>query len=62
MKSVSPKEPHVYIVEMFWAGRWQPTVGCGIDREQGRRAVKHWRTTNPNDKFRLSKYQKVGKA
>ena len=51
---------HVWIVEM-WIDtpgneRWDPTVGCALNRDDGRRDLEIWREHNPDDKFRLVKY------
>ena len=51
---------HVWIVEM-WIDtpgneRWDPTVGCALNRDDGRHELEIWREHNPDDKFRLVKY------
>ena len=35
---------------------FSPTVGVGIEREQGRLRLHEWKERNPDDKFRLRKY------
>ena len=55
----------VWIVEMWFKPTkryrlgWQPTVGCGLSREDGRRKLAEWKKTNLNDKFRLRRYAVV---
>jgi len=49
-------EKHVWIVEMLCSGKWHPTVGCSLVREDGRTKLKDWQEHNPDDKFRLKKY------
>jgi hypothetical protein len=47
---------HIWVVEMWDSGKWNTTVGVGIDRENGREALKDWKSRCPDDKFRLVKY------
>lgn len=53
-----PQVHHVWIVEIrhHESGKWMPTVGCALDRENGRRKRDHWRRANPDDSFRLTRY------
>lgn len=46
----------LWVVEMLCHGGWQPTVGIAISREDGRLALRKWKSNNPCDKFRLVKY------
>ena len=51
---------HVWIVEMWIETpgheRWDPTVGCGLTKDDGQNALETWRERNPDDKFHLVKY------
>jgi len=51
----------VWIVEMWnpEKRRWEPTVGCGLSRAEGRLQLKKWKENNPYDKFRLKRYAVV---
>jgi hypothetical protein len=46
----------VWIVEMKCDELWEPTVGIGLTREDGRKALVSWQLHNPDDKFRLRQY------
>lgn len=48
----------VWIIEMYNLNhsRWESTVGCKLDRDEGRAELKMWRRHNPTDRFRLVKY------
>lgn len=52
------KPSHVWIVEVLWAtaNTWQPTVGIAFRREEARLELWRWRKSNPDDKFRLRRY------
>lgn len=56
MKFSERKTEHVWIVEMFIYGKWLPTVGATITREQGLELLEGWRLDSPSEKFRLTKY------
>jgi hypothetical protein len=49
---------HIWIVEMKFedSKTWEPTVGCTLTREDGRKKRKHWEERCPCDKFKLTKY------
>ena len=51
----------IYVVELMYPEdkTWHPTVGVGIDREDGLRELKDWQERNPSDKFRLSQYERL---
>ena len=52
---------HLWIVEMkteYGHQLWMPTVGCGLNRKDGREQLKKWRSKN-SGKFRLRKYTDV---
>lgn len=39
--------------------RFQPTVGVGLSREDGRAKLNEWRKRNPSTAFRLTHYVPV---
>jgi hypothetical protein len=39
--------------------KWYPTVGCGLNRDDGRHQLSIWRAKNPDDRFRLTRYEAV---
>lgn len=51
----------IWVVEMLIGSKgghvWEPTVGCGITRSQGREELVQWREDNPADRFRLREYR-----
>ena len=51
----------IWVVELWNVnrGRWEPTVGLGLSREDGRREIAEWREMNPEDRFRLVKYERA---
>lgn len=53
----SYKSVRLWVVEMLVDdGRWEPTVGCGITRDQARNECIQWRSDNPADQFRVREY------
>ena len=50
------KTPHIWVVEMFDDGKWWPTVGVGLNREDARGHKQSWAESMPDDKFRVTKY------
>ncbi len=53
---------HVWVVEMWCElpmkrGYWMPTVGVGLDREQGRLQLRRWKERGKDDRFRLVQYR-----
>lgn len=47
----------LWVIEMMVGGAgWQPTVGCGITRDQAREECMRWREDNPADQFRVREY------
>ena len=50
--------PHVWIVEMWNPRRdkWEPTVGCTIQKDEAAALRRDWLRRNPNDKFRVQRY------
>ena len=50
-------KPHLWVVEMMERGKWAPTCGVGFSRADGRRVLWIWRDDNPNDTFRLTRYE-----
>ena len=53
---VSIHASNVLITDLKVDDKWKPTVGCTLDREYGRFAMRQWEKRNPNDEFRLRKY------
>lgn len=53
---------HIWVVEMLDDGRWFPTVGSGITREEARWEMAQWRERNPSDRFRVRKYVLVERS
>ena len=51
---------HIWVVEANYADfpgeDFQPTVGVGLSKNDGRDKLKEWRRNNPSGKFRLTKY------
>lgn len=49
---------HVWIVEMQndVTREWEPTVGCALTLDDGRFDLRWWKSKNPDDKFKLTKY------
>ena len=51
------EKKYVWVVEMEdMPNRWMPTVGCALNRAEGRIELSLWNLRNPMDKFRLRKY------
>ncbi len=48
----------LWVVELWNAqrGRWEPTVGCALTRDDCRQVARDWRTRNPDDDFRIHQY------
>lgn len=59
-KSKRQRQRRVWIVEVRFSdvGVWEPTVGVGLNRTDGRKSLREWRENNPCDQFRLSAYAK----
>ena len=50
---------HVWIIEMLCDGKWLPTVGCGLTREDARIKMRdEWKRPMPDEKFRVWPYDK----
>jgi len=60
MASRSGKTQSIWIVEMFSdvSRRYEPTVGAGLTRNDGRLRLKEFQDRNPADRFRLKKYMR----
>lgn len=54
------RQPCVYLVEMRINDKWEPTVGATLTRNKAREELREWRNANPSDKFRVSKYERIG--
>jgi len=50
------KSRGIWVVEMLLDGRWDPTEGGSLSRDEGRTEARHWRERHPDDKFRLRRY------
>ncbi len=48
---------NVWIVETKIAGKFSPTVGVGLSKADAKKQLIYWIASNPNDKFRLRKYE-----
>lgn len=55
-------QPRIWIVEMLNTERerWEPTVGCALDRKDALKQKKEWKQNNPDDKFRIIDYERKG--
>ena len=60
-KKITPKQPHVWVVEMEGKGKWIPCSSCANSRAVARRKMPVWGLGNPNDKFRVAKYVREDK-
>ena len=52
---------YLWVVEMKIDGFFEPTVGVGICRYDGREKLQDCKDRNPDDKFRLVKYVREDK-
>ena len=50
----------LWIVEMWneGMGRWEPTAGASLTREEARRDLQDWRADNADDTFRVCRYER----
>lgn len=46
----------LWVVELFVYGRWEPTIGVRLTRDEAREEMQSWRRRNPTDRFRLRRY------
>jgi len=53
---------HIWIVEMLIDKKWYPTIGCRLNRTDGRGELRTWKSKCPRDKFRLQKYVRANSA
>lgn len=51
--------PYVWIIEMQEGCKWSPVVGIGLTRTDACRDLRQWKADCPDDKFRVSKYQRA---
>ena len=53
---------YIWVVEMQddVSLKFEPTVGVGLTRYDGRDEKWRWKTNNPKDRFRLKKYVAEG--
>jgi len=49
---------HVYVVEMYLCDRWEPCAGIGLDQPQAKKSLREWKDNNPDDKFRIARYER----
>jgi hypothetical protein len=48
---------HVWVIQMLCDGKWEPTIGTGITRDDAQmRKRAEWEKPSPDDKFRIRKY------
>jgi len=52
----------VWVVEMKIGERWEPTVGCALERADAAGELAKWRGNNPHDAFRVRRYVCIEKA
>lgn len=52
---------HVWIVEMYNTekNRWEPRASASLDKQDAKFDVSGWRVKNPDDKFRIAKYNRA---
>ena len=48
---------YIWIVEMRVGKNWLPTTGAGLVRVDAAIIAEQWRENNPDDKFRVRKYE-----
>lgn len=54
---------HLWVIEMLSeVGVWESTLGVRLTRDDGKRELSLWRKLNPDDRFRLVKYERVEKG
>ena len=53
------RQPHVWVVEIWNRERWEPCSDCVMAHEFAGEALAKWRDRNPDDRFRVAKYQRV---
>ena len=51
----------LWVIEMVVGAKdgepvWEPTVGCGVTRDQARQEIIRWQEDNPADRFRVKEY------
>jgi hypothetical protein len=57
-----PPIKYVWIIEMFDNGQWYPTIGCGLTKADAQMFIRaDWKVNNPNDKFRVKRYNNGNK-
>ena len=49
----------IWVVEIWFGGKWNPTISVGLNREGGRRRLEDWHLRCETDQFRLRPYQRV---
>lgn len=50
---------YVWIIEILDKDKWQPTIGCGLIKDDAIMFMRtEWKPECPDDKFRVEKYHK----
>ena len=50
----------IWVVEMLSRfGKWEPTVGVSLTRENGLGVYAEWKHNNPDNQFRLTQYRRA---
>ncbi len=52
----APRRLPLWVVEVEYGPRWEPTVGVAITREGGRKELRLWQSRSPGLRLRLAKY------
>ena len=51
---------HVWVIEMLVKGKWLPCSECAFTRKEAERIKKsYWQEDNPDNEYRVWKYQAV---
>lgn len=53
------KQPHVWVVEEFWASSWVPLSEIYESRQDALQACREWTPFNDKDTYRVAKYVRV---
>jgi hypothetical protein len=56
------KTKNIWVIEMLCIdSSWQPTVGAALSYAEVKDELLLWKSRNPDDSFRVSKYGKITK-
>jgi len=47
---------YLWVVEMLIKNKWESTHGVSFTKEDGGKILKEYKSDNPDDEFRLTKY------